>query len=171
MSVRVKRDKKKSMNIAVFPGSFDPPTYGHLNVIERASKLFEKIDVLVSENPGKNSLFTADERVLMLKTLTEPYHNVEVHKWDRLVVEYARKIDAKVLVRGIRNVNDFSYEFDLSLVNHNLNPEIETLFRPTETRYVIVKSSSIKELAQFGGDISGMVPPVVCEAVLKKYRK
>ena len=97
------------MNIAVFPGSFDPPTYGHLNVIERASKLFEKIDVLVSENPGKNSLFTADERVLMLKTLTEPYHNVEVHKWDRLVVEYARKIDAKVLIRGIRNVNDFSY--------------------------------------------------------------
>ena len=89
------------------------------------SKLFEKIDVLVSENPGKNSLFTADERVLMLKTLTEPYHNVEVHKWDRLVVEYARKIDAKVLIRGIRNVNDFSYEFDLSLVNHNLNPEIE----------------------------------------------
>ena len=84
---------------------------------------------------------------------------------------YARKIDAKVLIRGIRNVNDFSYEFDLSLVNHNLNPEIETLFMPTETRYVIVKSSSIKELAQFGGDISGMVPPVVCEAVLKKYRK
>ena len=90
---------------------------------------------------------------------------------ENFVVEYARKIDAKVLIRGIRNVNDFSYEFDLSLVNHNLNPEIETLFMPTETRYVIVKSSSIKELAQFGGDISGMVPPVVCEAVLKKYRK
>lgn len=159
------------MNIAVFPGSFDPPTYGHLNVIERASKIFDKIDVVVSENPGKNNLFTADERVLMLKTLVEPYANVEVHKWDKLIVEYAQKQGAKVLIRGIRNVNDFSYEFDLSLVNHNLNSGIETLFMPTETRYVIVKSSSIKELAQFGGDISGMVPPIVCEAVMKKYKK
>ncbi len=159
------------MNIAIFPGSFDPPSYGHLNVIERASKIFDKIDVVVSENPEKHNLFTADERVLMLKTLVEPYANVEVHKWDKLIVEYAQKHDAKVLIRGIRNVNDFSYEFELSLVNHNLNPGIETLFIPTETRYVIVKSSSIKELAQFGGDISGMVPPIVCEAVMKKYKK
>lgn len=157
------------MNIAVFPGSFDPPTYGHLNVIERASRLFDKIDVVVSENPFKKHLFTADERVMMLKTLIEPYNNVEVHKWDKLIVEYAQNAGAKVLIRGIRNANDFSYEFDLSLMNHNLNSNIETLFMPTETRYVIVKSSSIKELAQFGGDISGMVPPIVCEAVLKRY--
>lgn len=159
------------MNIAVFPGSFDPPTYGHLNVIERASRLFDKLDVVVSENPGKSSLFTADERVIMLKTLVEPYHNVEVHKWNALVVDYAERAGAKVLIRGIRNVNDFSYEFDLSLMNHSLNSDIETLFMPTETRYVIVKSSSIKELAQFGGDISGMVPPIVSDAVLKKYKK
>ncbi|MGI5057895.1 pantetheine-phosphate adenylyltransferase [Treponema pectinovorum] len=157
------------MNIAVFPGSFDPPTYGHLNVIERASKLFDKIDVVVSENPVKNHLFTADERMMMLKTLVEPYNNVEVHKWDKLIVGYAQNVGAKVLIRGIRNASDFSYEFDLSLMNHNLNSNIETLFMPTETRYVIVKSSSIKELAQFGGDISGMVPPIVCEAVLKRY--
>ncbi len=157
------------MTIALFPGSFDPPTYGHLNVIERASKLFDSLDVVVSANPGKQNLFSADERVMMLKTLVEPYHNVTVHSWDKLIVEYAKMVDAKVLVRGIRNVNDFSYEFDLSLMNHNLNSNIETLFMPTEARYVIVKSSSIKELAQFGGDISGMVPPVVCEAVMKKY--
>ena len=157
------------MTNAVFPGSFDPPTYGHLNVIERASRLFDKIDVVVSENPGKNNLFTADERVEMLKKLVAQYKNVEVHKWDKLIVEYAKKSGAKVLIRGIRNVNDFSYEFDLSLMNHNLNSEIETLFMPTEARYVIVKSSSIKELAQFGGDIGGMVPPIVSEAVIKKY--
>ncbi len=157
------------MTNAVFPGSFDPPTYGHLNVIERASRLFDKIDVVVSENPGKNNLFTADERVEMLKKVVAQYKNVEVHKWDKLIVEYAKKSGAKVLIRGIRNVNDFSYEFDLSLMNHNLNSEIETLFMPTEARYVIVKSSSIKELAQFGGDIGGMVPPIVSEAVIKKY--
>lgn len=158
------------MSIALFPGSFDPPTYGHLNVIERASRLFDKIDVVISENPGKNCLFTSDERLVMMKTLVEPYANVSVHIWDKLIVEYAKQAGAKVLIRGIRNVNDFSYEFDLSLMNHNLNANIETLFIPTEPRYVIVKSSSIKELAQFGGDISGMVPPVVCEAVREKYR-
>lgn len=158
------------MSIALFPGSFDPPTYGHLNIIERASRLFDKIDVVVSANPGKKNLFTAEERVVMLKTLCEPYANVSVHSWDKLIVEYAEKAGAKVLIRGIRNVNDFSYEFDLSLMNHSLNSNIETLFIPTETRFAIVKSSSIKELAQFGGDISNMVPPVVCEAVKKRYK-
>ena len=106
----------------------------------------------------------------MLKTLCEPYANVSVHSWDKLIVEYAEKAGAKVLIRGIRNVNDFSYEFDLSLMNHSLNSNIETLFIPTESRFAIVKSSSIKELAQFGGDISNMVPPVVCEAVKKRYK-
>ena len=153
----------------MFPGSFDPPTYGHLNVIERASRIFDKIDVVISENPEKNCLFSAGERLLMMKTLVEPYANVTVHTWDKLIVEYAKKVGAKVLIRGIRNASDFSYEFDLSLMNRSLNPNIETLFIPTETRFVIVKSSSIKELASFGGDISGMVPPIVLEAVMNKY--
>ena len=153
----------------MFPGSFDPPTYGHLNVIERASRIFDEIDVVISENPEKNCLFSAGERLLMMKTLVEPYANVTVHTWDKLIVEYAKKVGAKVLIRGIRNASDFSYEFDLSLMNRSLNPNIETLFIPTETRFVIVKSSSIKELASFGGDISGMVPPIVLEAVMNKY--
>ena len=157
------------MSVALFPGSFDPPTYGHLNVIERASRIFDKIDVVISENPEKNCLFSAGERLLMMKTLVEPYANVTVHTWDKLIVEYAKKVGAKVLIRGIRNASDFSYEFDLSLMNRRLNPNIETLFIPTETRFVIVKSSSIKELASFGGDISGMVPPIVLEAVMNKY--
>ncbi len=159
------------MSIAVFPGSFDPPTYGHLNIIERASRLFETLDVVVAVNPDKKYLFSADERVAMMKTLTEPYRNVTVHLWDKLIVEYAEKVKANVLLRGIRNTNDFAYEFDLSLMNHNLNSNIETLFIPTEQRYVIVKSSSIKELAMFGGDISAMVPPVVAEAVKSRYAK
>jgi len=108
------------MVTAVFPGSFDPPTYGHLNVIERASALFDTIDVLVSINPGKNSLFSAEERVSLLKELTKNFKNVQVHSCDTLVVEYARKIGAKALLRGIRNANDFSYEFDLALVNRSL---------------------------------------------------
>ena len=157
------------MSVALFPGSFDPPTYGHLNVIERASRIFDKTDVVISENPEKNCLFSAGERLLMMKTLVEPYANVTVHTWDKLIVEYAKKVGAKVLIRGIRNASDFSYEFDLSLMNRSLNPNIETLFIPTETRFVIVKSSSIKELASFGGDISGMVPPIVLEAVMNKY--
>ena len=157
------------MSVALFPGSFDPPTYGHLNVIERASRIFDKIDVVISENPEKNCLFSAGERLLMMKTLVVPYANVTVHTWDKLIVEYAKKVGAKVLIRGIRNASDFSYEFDLSLMNRSLNPNIETLFIPTETRFVIVKSSSIKELASFGGDISGMVPPIVLEAVMNKY--
>ena len=125
--------------------------------------------MVISENPEKNCLFSAGERLLMMKTLVEPYANVTVHTWDKLIVEYAKKVGAKVLIRGIRNASDFSYEFDLSLMNRSLNPNIETLFIPTETRFVIVKSSSIKELASFGGDISGMVPPIVLEAVMNKY--
>lgn len=157
------------MTSAVFAGSFDPPTNGHLNIIRRASRLFDKLDVVVAFNPEKKFLFTPDERLEMLKILTADYKNVTVHVWDRLIVDYAKKNKANILIRGIRNTNDFSYEFDLSLMNHSLNPEIETVFIPTEPKYAIVKSSSIKELAAFGGDISGMVPKIVEDAIFKKY--
>lgn len=157
------------MTSAVFPGTFDPPTNGHLNVIERGSRLFDKLDVVVAYNPNKSGLFTPDERLEMLKKLTAHLENVTVHLWDRLIVEYAEKNNANILLRGIRNSNDFSYEFDLSLMNHNLDSNIETLFLPTEAKYVIVRSSSIKELAQFGGDISEMVPKIVEESIRKKY--
>ncbi len=159
------------MVAAVFPGSFDPPTYGHLNVIQRASALFDKIDVLVSVNPGKSSLFSAEERVSLLKEMTKGLKNVEVHSCDTLVVEYARKIGAKALLRGIRNAADFSYEFDLALVNRSLNDGVETVFIPTEPKFFSVRSSAIKELAGFGGDLSKMVPPVVEEALRKKFSK
>ena len=159
------------MSKAVFPGSFDPPTYGHLNIIERASRLFDSIDVVISVNPDKNYLFNEDERFELLKELTSDLKNVTVHKWEALIVEYCKKARAKVLLRGIRNSTDFSYEFDLSLINRSLNQDIETLFVPTEQRYFLIRSSSIKELAKFGGDISAMVPPSVEKAIKAKYRE
>lgn len=159
------------MSIAVFPGSFDPPTYGHLNVIERASRLFESIDVVIAVNPEKKYLFSDTERYEMMKKLTEKYKNVTVHKCSTLIVEYCKKVNAKVLLRGIRNSNDFSYEFDLSLMNRSLDADVETLFLPTDQKYVIIRSSNIKEVAKFGGDITGMVPPEVAEAMYKKYKE
>ena len=152
---------------AVFPGSFDPPTNGHLDIIQRASKLFDDVDVLISVNPNKNYMFTEQERLEMLTTLLKDYKNVQIHVWEGLIVNYAKQTGAKVLIRGIRSTNDFSYEFELAHMNQNLNPQIETMFLPSKEKWGVVKSSSIKELALFGGDISRMVPPLV-EAELKK---
>ena len=157
------------MSIAVFPGSFDPPTNGHLNIIQRASTMFDSIDVVIAVNSEKKYLFSQEERFSMLKELVKPYKNVTVHIWEGLIVNYAKKTGAKILLRGIRNTIDFSYEFELSLMNHNLNNEIETLFIPTDQKYLLLKSSSIKELARFGGNISEMVSPFVEEALRKKY--
>ena len=156
--------------LAVFPGSFDPPTLGHLNIIERTSRLFDTIDVAIAVNPEKKYLFSAEERMALLKEMTRNLSNVTVHICNTLISEYCRSVGAKVLLRGIRNTNDFSYEFDLSLMNHNLDSKIETLFLPTEAKYVIVRSSSIKELAQFGGDIKEMVPEIVEKAIRQKYK-
>ncbi|MGN0739940.1 MAG: pantetheine-phosphate adenylyltransferase [Treponema sp.] len=157
------------MTKAVFPGSFDPPTFGHLNVIERASSLFNEIDVVVAVNPEKHYLFSAEERVAMLSELTKKYSNVQIHTWNSLIVDYAVKNNANVLLRGIRNATDFAYEFDLSLINHSLNSKIDTVFIPCEQKYVTIKSSSIKELARFGGDISQMVPEFVAEKLREKF--
>ena len=157
------------MTAAVFPGSFDPPTYGHLNIIERASRLFDKIDVLISVNPDKKCLFTEKERFNMISELTKNYKNVTVHCWNKLVVDYCKQTGAKVLLRGIRNSMDFSYEFDLSLLNKSLDSDVETLFVPTEQKFFLIRSSSIKEVARYNGDVSAMVPPVVAEELRKKY--
>lgn len=157
------------MTKAVFPGSFDPPTFGHLNVIERASSLFNEIDVVVAVNPEKKYLFSAEERVEMLSELTEKFSNVHIHTWNSLIVDYAVKNNANVLLRGIRNATDFAYEFDLSLINHSLNSKIDTVFIPCEQKYVTIKSSSIKELARFGGDISQMVPDLVADKLREKF--
>ena len=159
------------MTKAVFPGSFDPMTNGHINIIQRAAKLFDEIDVVIAVNDDKKYLFSTEERLSLVQELIMPFRNVSVHTWDGLIVEYAKQTGAKVLIRGIRNMNDFSYEFDLSLMNHNLNPEVETLFIPTDQKFLLLKSSAIKELAKLGGDVSGMAPENVKKALERKYRQ
>lgn len=152
---------------AVFAGSFDPPTFGHLNIIERVQKLFSEIHVVIAVNNNKNYCFSGEERLEMIQKLVSGWNNVSVHLWDSLIVDYAKKIKADVLIRGVRNDNDFLYEFDLAMMNKSLNPQIETLFLVPDPKFFVLRSSSIKELAAFGGDVSTMVPPIV-EAMLKK---
>ena len=153
---------------AVFPGSFDPPTFGHINIIERARGLFDELLVVVAVNRQKTGFFAPEERRDLLLELLGDYPNVSVHLCDRLIVEFASSHDCKVLVRGVRSVPDFSYEFELSIMNKGLNPGVETIFIPTDPKFFVLRSSAIKELAMFDGDISGMVPPNVAKAVRAK---
>jgi len=156
---------------AVFPGSFDPPTWGHLNIIERARAIFSEIHVVVAVNSEKNYLFSADERVALMRDLVAPWDNVQVHSWNRLIVAYAKESEARVLIRGVRNITDFSYEFDLAMMNQSLNPEIETVFLSPDPQFFVLRSSAIKELARYGGDVTAMVPESVARALTDKYRE
>ncbi len=156
---------------AVFPGSFDPPTNGHLNLIERAASLFDETDVVIAANQLKSYLFTSEERFELMTQLVAQYRNVKVFLWDRLIVEFAEKNGAKILLRGVRALADFGYEFELAMTNRGLNASIETIFLPTDPKYFVLRSSAIKEIAMFGGDISSMVPPIVATALREKLRK
>jgi len=156
---------------AVFPGSFDPPTLGHLNVIERASVIFDEVSVVVAENRQKKYFFSAEERLEMIKELVKTRKNVTCHIWDSLIVEFMKKENSRFLIRGIRGMDDFSYEFELSMMNKALYPEIETFFMTTDPRYIVLRSSTIKEIASFHGDVSLMVPRLVAEALEKKFRE
>jgi pantetheine-phosphate adenylyltransferase len=151
------------MQKALMPGSFDPPTNGHLNLIERAVKIFDQIEVVIAHNNQKSYTFDADERLEMMESLTARWPHVRVHLWDRMIVEFARKVGAPVMIRGVRALSDFSYEFELSMLNKGLDNEIETIFMPTDARYFVLRSSSIKELVRLGGDVSAMVPKIVEE--------
>ncbi len=148
---------------ALFPGSFDPPSNGHMNIIHRVSSIYDEIDVVVATNPEKHYTFDAAQRLELMRTLCEPYNNVQVHQWDRLIVEFAEKVGARVMIRGVRALSDFEYEFELSMINKGLNPRIETIFMPTDSKYFVLRSSAIKELARLDGDISRMVPELVAE--------
>jgi pantetheine-phosphate adenylyltransferase len=154
----------------IFPGTFDPPTNGHLDIIQRAVHLFDRVVIVVADNRRKTSMFSAAERSALVKELASDFENAEVHIWDGLIVEFAEREGIGVLLRGVRALADFEYEFELSLMNRALSPTIETLMLPTDTKNVVVRSSAIKEIAQFGGDISNMVPAVVSEAVRAKLR-
>jgi pantetheine-phosphate adenylyltransferase len=153
----------------ILPGTFDPPTNGHLNILLRASRMFDAVEVVIAANPGKGHLFSPDERFQMMKSLAQGLSNVVVSIWDGLIVDFAVRKGVHVILRGVRALADFDYEFELSLMNKSLNPKIETIFMPTDQKYSILRSSVIKDVAKFGGDVSGMVPPEVADALKKKY--
>ena len=159
------------MTRVIFPGSFDPPTNGHMNLLHRAAKLWDEIDVVIADNSQKRCTFSARERFDMLCSLTKDYTNVKISVWDRLIVDYAEMTGARVIIRGVRALADFSYEFELSMTNKGLKPGIETIFMPTDPQYFVLRSSAIKEIALFGGDISAMVPPIVVAALKQKLQK
>jgi pantetheine-phosphate adenylyltransferase len=154
---------------AAFPGSFDPPTLGHVNIIQRSAAIFDEITVIVAENRLKKHLFSAEERLAMVSELVKPWKNVRVSLWTGLIVDFLKERKIPVLIRGVRGEGDFSYEFELSMVNKALNPGIETVFLTTDPRYFVIRSSAIKELAFFGGDTSAMVPPLVEQALKVKF--
>lgn len=156
---------------ALFPGSFDPPTNGHLNIVDRCVRIFDEIVVVVASNPQKSYTFSADDRFEMVSEMMEPYENVRVRHWNRLIVECAEEEQAKVMVRGVRALDDFSYEFELSMINRGLNSRIETLLIPTDPQYFVLRSTAIKELARLDGDITSMVPPNVARRLRERFRR
>ena len=159
------------MRIAVYPGSFDPVTLGHMDIIERSSKLFDKLIVGVLVNSSKVPLFSAEERVNMIKGVVSEYANVEVRSFDGLLVEFARLCKATAVVRGLRAVTDFEYELQMSQTNHIIAPDIDTIFLTTNLNYAYLSSSVVKEVARYGGDISKFVAPEVRRQVLEKYNR
>ena len=154
---------------AAFPGSFDPPTLGHINIIQRASAIFDEICVIIAENHLKKYFFNADERFELMSVLVKPWNNVSVALCRGLVVDFIKEKGIPLLIRGVRE-GDFSYEFELSMMNNQLNPDIETVFLATDPKYAFIRSSTIKEIASFGGDISPMVSPEVIRVLKEKLK-
>ena len=151
---------------ALYPGTFDPPTNGHVDLIQRGSKLFEHLTVGILKNPVKNPLFTVEERVEMLSEATRTLDNVSVATFDGLMVDFARQLDARAVLRGIRAISDYEHEIQMALMNRRLAPEIETVFLQPAGRYSFISSRMLKEVFSFGGDVTGLVPP----NVLKRLR-
>lgn len=156
------------MSIAVYPGSFDPCTNGHLDIIDRSAQLFDKVIVAVLTNSSKTPVFTVSERIELLKTATADYSNVEVCSFSGLLVDFLRKINAKVVIKGIRAVSDFEYEFQMALTNKALYPELETLFMHSSQEYMFLSSSVVREVAKYGGSLTGLVPEELIPIVEKR---
>jgi pantetheine-phosphate adenylyltransferase len=156
---------------ALYPGTFDPPTNGHVDLIQRGSTLFEHLTVAILRNPVKNPLFTVEERVEMLTEATRSLENVSVATFDGMMVEFARREGASAVLRGIRAISDYEYEFQMALMNRRLAPEIETVFLQPAGRYSFVSSRMVKEVFSFGGDVTGLVPPNVLKRLRGRIEK
>lgn len=157
------------MKKAIYPGSFDPVTLGHIDVIERASKLFDHLIIGVLNNSAKTPLFSIEERVNMLKKVTKHIDNVEIKSFGGLTVDFAKECEANAVVRGLRAVTDFEYELQIAQLNRVINKDIDTVFLTTDLKYAYLSSSSVKEVAAYGGDISQFVTPLVESEVKKKF--
>jgi pantetheine-phosphate adenylyltransferase len=156
------------MKLAMLPGSFDPPTNGHLNLIRRAARLTDRLYVIVAVNRTKSYMFSESERLEMMRELLADVPNVEVVSWDRLVVDFAKQHEVKVMIRGVRALADFEYEFELAMTNRQLYGDLEVVFLPTDPRYFVLRASAIKEMASYGARIEGMVPDSVAERLRNK---
>ena len=159
------------MRIAVCPGSFDPVTLGHLDIVRRAAHLFDRVIVLVTLNPKKQALFTPEERCQLIRRVTEDLSNVTVDSHDGLLVDYLKAHDADVIVKGLRAMSDYEYEFQMALTNRQLYPDAETVFLTTSLERMYLSSSLVKQIAHFGGDISSLVPPEIIQDIQNKFRK
>ena len=157
------------MRKAIYPGSFDPITFGHQDIIERSSAIFDELIVGVLNNSAKNSLFSVDERVSMLRELTKDIPNVTVDSFDGLLVDYMKESGATIIVRGLRAVTDFEYELQIAQTNHVEYPAVETVFLTTNLKYSYLSSSVVREFAAYGGDISKFVPAQFVDRVYQKY--
>jgi len=159
--------KNISKLIAVYPGSFDPPTLGHVDIIARSSRIFPRVIVAITDNPNKRPFFTVEERKKMLLQSTKNFKNVEIDSFEGLLVDYLKKKNAEIIIRGLRAVSDFEYEFQLALMNRRLNSKIETVFILPDESYTYLSSSLVKEIHKLGGNIGGLVPKIT-EQFLKK---
>lgn len=155
--------------IAIYPGTFDPITNGHIDVIERALKIFDKVIVVIARNPKKQTLFAEEERIELIRESLKHLANIEVTATEKLTVEFARSVNANAIIRGIRAVSDFEYEFQIALMNRKLCPDVTTIFLMPNEKFTYLNSSIIRELAQYGADISDFVPPCVEKKLKEKF--
>jgi pantetheine-phosphate adenylyltransferase len=159
------------MKTCIYPGSFDPITYGHIDIIERASKITDKLIVAVLNNHDKQSLFSVEERLEMIKDSVKGFNNVEVESFEGLLVDYAKSKDSRLIIRGLRAVTDFEYELQMAQTNRELYKDLDTVFLLTNLKYSYVSSSAVKQVAAFDGDVSKFVTPFVADKLMRKYNK
>ena len=157
--------------LAVYAGSFDPPTLGHLDLIERASALFSDVIVGIGRHPSRNPLFTVEERLDLVASVSAPWGNVTVDSFDGLLIDFCKKTNARVIVRGLRAATDFEYELQIAHANADLFPEVDTIFLPTRTKNGFISASLVREIAMHGGDVSRYAPPDVVTALKKKFKQ
>ena len=158
------------MTTAIYPGSFDPITLGHLNIIRRAAKIFDRVIVCVMKNREKTPMFTIEERMDMVRRSTERFGNVETVTTDKLLAEYAKQYESPVIVKGLRAVSDFDYEFQIALVNKKMNPDLDTLFLTSSEKYTFLSSTVVKEMAAYGADLAELVPKEIIHDIVEKTK-